>query len=245
MTPRNKEFEGRHVVVTGATGALGGAVVTRLVEGGATCHLPARSPKAAERFADRSSGHVQLRSGIDLTDERSVVGFYEQLPGLWASIHCAGGFAMAPIVGTSLEDFSRMWAMNVTSAFLCSREATRVFRAGRSSGNENAPGGRIVNVAARAALEPRTGAGMTSYTATKAAVTGMTLALAEELADEDILVNAVAPSIIDTPANRSAMPQADFSKWPTVDEVAETIVFLASPSNRVTRGGVVPVYGKS
>ena len=73
----------------------------------------------------------------------------------------------------------------------------------------------------------------------------MNSALAEELAGEDILVNAVAPSIMDTEVNRRAMLNADFSKWPTVDEVAETIVFLASPSNRATRGGLVPVYGKS
>ncbi len=230
------EFDGRGVVVTGATGALGGAVVLRLVSQGAICHLPARRPDAAERFADAPPGRVHVRSPIDLTDESSVVGFYDALPGIWASIHCAGGFAMAPIVETTLDQFSRLWATNVTSAFLCSREAARILPD---------VGGRIVNVAARTALEPRTGGGMTGYTATKAAIAGMTLALAEELVGRNILVNAVAPSIMDTEANRRAMPDADFSKWPTVDEVAETIVFLASPSNRVTRGGVVPVYGKS
>ena len=230
-----RQFDALHAVVTGATGALGGAVVTRLVALGANCHVPARSPDAAKRFG-RSSGRVHVQSPIDLTDESSVVAFYQALPGIWASIHCAGGFAMAPIVETTLDQFSRLWAMNVTSAFLCSREAARLLRNS---------GGRIINVAARAALEPRTGGGMTSYTATKTAIAGMTLALAEELAGDDILVNAVAPSIMDTEANRRAMPDADFSKWPTVDEVAETIVFLASPSNRATRGGVVPVYGKS
>ena len=238
------DYDGLHVVVTGATGALGAAVVMRLVERGATCHVPARSPAAGDRFADAPSDRVHVQTAIDLTDESSVVGFYDTLPRIWASIHCAGGFAMAPIAETTLDDFSRMWAMNVTSVFLCSREAVRVFRTTRSTATQD-PGGRIVNVAARAALEPRTGGGMSSYTATKAAVAGITLALAEELAGENILVNAVAPSIIDTEANRRAMPGADFSKWATVDEIAETILFLASPSNRATRGGVVPVYGKS
>jgi NAD(P)-dependent dehydrogenase (short-subunit alcohol dehydrogenase family) len=86
---------------------------------------------------------------------------------------------------------------------------------------------------------------MTAYTASKAAVAAYTQALAQEVAGEGVLVNAVAPSIIDTPANRAAMPTADVSAWPKVDEIAATIVFLASPDNGVTRGAVVPVYGRS
>jgi NAD(P)-dependent dehydrogenase (short-subunit alcohol dehydrogenase family) len=109
----------------------------------------------------------------------------------------------------------------------------------------NKDGGRIVNVAARPGLEWRSGAGMAAYTASKAGVAALTAALAEEVAKDGILVNAVAPSILDTPANREAMPKADYSAWPKVEEVASTIVFLASPDNRVTRGAIVPVYGKS
>jgi NAD(P)-dependent dehydrogenase (short-subunit alcohol dehydrogenase family) len=126
--------------------------------------------------------------------------------------------------------------MNLMSCLLCCRAAVNAMA-------DN--GGRIVNVAARAALEWRSGAGMTAYTASKAAVAALTSALAEEVAKDGILVNAVAPSIMDTPANRKAMPKADYSLWPKVEEVAATIMFLASPENRVTRGGVVPVYGKS
>ena len=106
-------------------------------------------------------------------------------------------------------------------------------------------GGRIVNIAARPALEPRTGAGMSAYTIAKSGVATLSIALAEEVAKDGILVNAVAPSIMDTPANRKSMPKADFDKWPKVEEVAATIVHLASPDNAVARGGVVPVYGKS
>jgi NAD(P)-dependent dehydrogenase (short-subunit alcohol dehydrogenase family) len=122
------------------------------------------------------------------------------------------------------------------SCFLCCRAAVTAMAGA---------GGRIVNVAARPALEWRTGAGMVAYAASKAAVAAATVALAEEVAKHGILVNAVAPSIMDTPANRAAMPKADHAPWPKVAEVAATIVFLASPANKVTRGAVVPVYGKS
>jgi NAD(P)-dependent dehydrogenase (short-subunit alcohol dehydrogenase family) len=86
---------------------------------------------------------------------------------------------------------------------------------------------------------------MAAYTASKAGVAALTAALAEEVAKSGILVNAIAPSIMDTPANRAAMPQADFAAWPKVEEVAATILFLASPQNKVSRGGIVPVYGRS
>ena len=86
---------------------------------------------------------------------------------------------------------------------------------------------------------------MAAYTASKAAVAALTVALAEEVAKSGILVNAVAPSILDTRVNREAMPKADHALWPKVEEVAATILFLASPDNKVTRGAIVPVYGKS
>ena len=105
-------------------------------------------------------------------------------------------------------------------------------------------GGRIVNVATRPALEWRAGAGMAAYTASKSALAALTVALAEEVVKSGILVNAVAPSTMDTPANRRAMPNADHAAWPKVEDVAATILFLASPQNRVTRGAVVPVYGR-
>ena len=126
---------------------------------------------------------------------------------------------------------------NLVSCFLCCRAAVKAMQA--------RTGGRIVNVAARPALEPRSGAGMTAYTIAKNGVATLTIALAEEVAKDGILVNAVAPSIMDTLSNRKAMPKADFDKWPKVEEVAATILFLASPDNKVTRGAIVPVYGKS
>ena len=230
-------YTDRHVVVTGGTSALGTAVVGALIEAGATCHVPYRSEGEAQRFPHRGHRHVALVALGDLADEGAVSGFYAALPKLWASIHIAGGFAFAPIEKSDKALLMGQIETNLVSAYLCSRAAVSTFRqAGR--------GGRIVNVAARHALEPRHGANMTAYTAAKAALAGLTQALAEEVVKDAILVNAVAPSIMDTAANRKSMPQADYATWPKVEEVAATIVFLASPENAVTRGAIVPVYGK-
>lgn len=226
-----KPFQDLHVVVTGATGELGSAVAALLIERGALCHLPVRS--AGKLDAALRSAHVV--PGIDLVDETSVAGFYRDLPGLWASIHCAGAFAAGPIETASASDLERMLAVNARSAFLCAREAARRLRAGGR-------GGRIVNVVARQALAPRRGAGMVPYAMSKAAVAALTIALAEELASERIGVNAVAPSVLDTPANRAAMPQADPTKWVPLAALAETMLFLASPACMAS-GTLAPVYG--
>jgi NAD(P)-dependent dehydrogenase (short-subunit alcohol dehydrogenase family) len=231
-------YRDRHVVVTGGTGALGTAVVGALIEAGATCHVPYRSEDEAQRFPHRGHKSVTLVALGDLSDEAAVNAFYGGIARLWASIHIAGGFAFAPIEKSDKALLMGQIESNLVSACLCSRAAIGAFR-------QAGHGGRIVNVAARPALEPRGGAGMTAYTATKAGLAGFTQALAEEVAKDGIWVNAVAPSIMDTPANRAAMPKADFAAWPKVEEVAATIVFLASPENAVTRGAIVPVYGRS
>src|SRR5262245_29349386 len=231
-------YRDRQIVVTGGTGALGTAVVGALLAAGAACHVPYRSEDEAQRFPHRGHKSVTLVSLGDLADEAAVNRFYGGIAKLWASIHIAGGFAFAPIEKSDKALLMGQIESNLVSAFLCSRAAVSALR--QASG-----GGRIVNVAARPALEPRTGAGMTAYTATKAGLAGLTQALAEEVAKDGILVNAIAPSIMDTAANREAMPKADHAAWPKVEEVAATIVFLASPDNAVTRGAIVPVYGKS
>lgn len=231
-------FQDRHVVVTGGTGALGIAVVGALLAAGATCHVPYRSEEEAKRFPHREHKYVSLTALGDLADEAAVMNYYKGIAKLWASIHIAGGFAFAPIETSDKALLMGQVETNLVSAYLCCRAAVSAFRRSGS-------GGRIVNVAARPALEPRQGAGMTAYTAAKAGVAALTVALGEEVAKDGILVNAVAPSIMDTPANRKSMPKADYDAWPKVEEVAATIVFLASPENAVTRSAIVPVYGKS
>jgi len=230
-------FKDRQVVVTGGTGALGIAVVGALLEAGAACHVPYRSEDEAKRFPHREHKSVSLVALGNLADDATVDGFYGGLSNLWASIHIAGGFAFAPIENSDKALLMGQIETNLVSAYLCCRAAVAAFRRAGA-------GGRIVNVAARHALEPRMGASLTAYTAAKAGVAALSAALGEEVAKDGILVNAVAPSIMDTPANRQSMPKADYAAWPKVEEVAATIVFLASPQNAVTRSGVVPVYGK-
>ena len=236
-----EEFLGLPVVVTGGTGALGQAVSQRLLKAGAEVHIPCFEERELEDCPFREHDRVHLRHPVDLTNPDAVEQYYGDLPPLWASIQVAGGFAMAPLTETSPRDFDHLLRLNLTSCFLCCRGAVQSIR--RRA--EGAPGGRLVNVAARPALEPRLGAGMVAYTASKAAVAALSTSLGEELAGEGIWVNAVAPSIIDTPANRQAMPDADHGAWPAVDAIAESIVFLASPRNATTRSGVLPVYGQT
>jgi NAD(P)-dependent dehydrogenase (short-subunit alcohol dehydrogenase family) len=230
------DFRDRQVVITGGSGALGGAVVEKLVEAGAVCHVPCIDHGEVQRCTLRDHERVKVTITGSLADEAAVAKLYADIAPLWASIHIAGGFAMGPLRDMSVATLRQQLDMNFLSCALCCRAAVRAI---------GDAGGRIVNVAARPALEWRSGAGMTAYTASKAAVAAFTAALAEEIAKDGILVNAVAPSIMDTATNRDAMPKADFALWPKVAEVAATILFLASPDNRVTRGAIVPVYGKS
>jgi NAD(P)-dependent dehydrogenase (short-subunit alcohol dehydrogenase family) len=216
------------VVITGGRGGLGGAVVEAFVAAGATCHLPERAPSQPQRPG------AHAIPGVDLTDEEAVRALYAGLPPLWASIHLAGGYAGAPITRTSLGDLNAQLQQNLVTAFLCCREAVRKLGSG---------GGRIINVSSRAALVPS--GGSIAYAASKAAVVALTRSLAEEVKPQGILVNAVAPSTIDTPANRAAMPDAAHARWPKPAEVARAILWLASPENTLTSGAVVPVYGNA
>jgi NAD(P)-dependent dehydrogenase (short-subunit alcohol dehydrogenase family) len=239
------DFSGSNVVVTGGTGALGRAVIRALRAGNAICHVPNLVAAELGDFPFAADPNVHITRDVDVADEAAVRRFYQALPPLWASIHLAGGFAMSPIAETSAADFVAQFRMNALSCFLCSAAAIAAFRARVAPGPGGARGGRIVNVSARPALEPRLGAGMVGYTASKSAVAALTQALAQETTDEEIWVNAVAPSILDTPANRAAMPEADHGRWVAPADLAEVITFLASPANRGVRGAVVPVYGGS
>ena len=227
-------FENRTVIVTGGTGALGRAVVGALLTAGARCRVPYIADAEAANFPHKDG--VTLVKDCDLSEEAGIARLYDGVSELWASIHIAGGFAMGAIADTDKSALMHMMNSNFVSCYLCCRAAVRNFGTG---------GGRIVNIAARPGSEPRLGAGMTAYATSKAAVAAFTQALAAEVAGSGILVNAVAPSIIDTPANRAAMPKADHAAWPKPDEIAATIVFLASPANQVTTGAVVPVSGQT
>jgi NAD(P)-dependent dehydrogenase (short-subunit alcohol dehydrogenase family) len=236
MSNGSQGFRGRHVVVTGGTGALGRSVVATLRAAGAACHVPYLVEAEADTFPFRNDPAVRLVPNVDLTTEEAVEQVYAAVPELWASIHLAGGFAMGPITSGTRAHLLAQIEMNLVTCYVCCAAAVR---------RMGARGGRIVNVAARPALEWRAGAGMTAYAASKAAVAAFTTALAAEVVSSGILVNAVAPSILDTPANRAAMPKADHGAWPKTEQVAAAICFLASPENEVTQGAIMPVYGRS
>ena len=191
------DYRDRHVIVTGGTGALGTAMVGALLEAGAVCHVPYIDRAEADRFALRDRVEVKLVPGIDLTQEAAVAKLYGSVPKLWASIHIAGGFAMAPVGETTKSDLMKQVDMNFVTAFLCCRAAVNTM-------TPTGAGGRIGNVATRPALEWRAGASMVAYTASKAAVAALTVALAEEVVKAGILVNAIAPSTMDTPANAAS-----------------------------------------
>ena len=224
------------VVVTGGTGGLGAAVVEALLARGAEVHVPILEAELPAHLAWRGDARVHATTVRSLDDEAQVAALYAALPELWASIHLVGGFAMAPIEQATLASFEQQWRLNAVTCFLATREAIRAMRRGGQ-------GGRIVNVAARPVVQPAKG--MIAYTASKAAVVAITETAAAEALADGILVNAVLPSIIDTPVNRRAQPDADFSAWPKPAEIAEAIAFLASPANALTTGTRVPVYGRA
>lgn len=234
-----ERFADRSVVVTGGTGALGRAVVQALLDEGAACHIPALEADPPDIYFEGGGG-VTITGGVDLSRDEAVREFYAQAAEdgpIWASLHIAGGFAMGAIDDTSIDDFARMMMTNAASCFLCCREAVGHMK--------NSGGGRIVNVSAMPGLEPVRGAGMVAYTASKAAVAAITQSLAAEVKGDGIWVNAIAPSIIDTPANRRAMPDADHGSWATPEDLAQTILFLASSENSAATGALVPTGGRT
>jgi NAD(P)-dependent dehydrogenase (short-subunit alcohol dehydrogenase family) len=225
-----------NIVVTGATGALGAGLVDVLLAREATVWLPMIEPELPKHLPWRDNPRVHATPHVSLDDEAQVSAFYDRVPSLWASIHLVGGFAMAKIADTSLADFEKQWRLNTVTCFLTCREAVKAIR-------KTAAGGRIVNVAARPVQVPTPG--MIAYVASKAGVASITQALAAELLGENILVNAVLPSTIDTPANRASMPKADHASWPKPAQIAQAIAFMASPENALTTGTLVPVYGRA
>lgn len=237
------DFDNLHLIITGGAGSLGSAVVQLLLDSGACCSVPCYNEAEQEAFELKDHPDVFTQAGIDLTNEDQTQSFYldavdEQGP-LWGSIHIAGGFGMGKIEDTPLADFNRQLQLNTVTCYNACRAAVQWMR------KTDYSGGRIVNVASRPAVEPRQGKGMTAYTVSKAGVAALTESLAAEVIGDDILVNAIAPSIIDTPQNRKGMPDSNFENWPKPQQLAKQIAFLVSPDNEVTRGGIIPVYGKS
>lgn len=229
-------LNGKVVAVTGGFGQLGVAVVNAALEAGArVAALGHGRPPTDSKMLD---GALAL-SGFDLAEPdaaaRALDEVTAKLGGLSALVNVAGTFRWETLEHGSVETWDLLYRTNLRTAVSASRAALpHLLRAG---------GGRIVNVGAGAAVA-RAGKGMGAYTASKAGVLKLTEALAEELKDHAITVNAVLPSIIDTPANRADMPKADFSRWVTPSDIASVIVFLLSDEARAVTGALLPVSGR-
>ncbi len=216
------------IIITGANGTLGRATVAAALERGATViaiDLEHASP----------SGAVKTLA-LDLTDAGAVAAAVADLGRIDALFNIAGGFDMGPAVHETPDTgFDAMFRMNVvTMRNMCAAAIPVMLRQGR---------GAIVNVGALSAREGQ--ANMGAYCVAKSAVMRLTESMAKELRKDGINVNAVLPSIIDTPPNRQAMPDADFSKWVAPADLANVICFLGSDAARAVHGALVPVTALS
>ena len=228
----------RVVAVTGAFGVLGEVVATAAAAQGARLALIEHAPRPPEGLVEACGAQTLVVAGVDLADPAAAQSARDQAAdrfgGLDALINIAGGFRWQTVEAGDPAQWDRRFAMNLKTALNASRAALPLLKA--------SPAGRIVNVGAAGAL--KAAAGMGAYAAAKAAVHKLTESLAEELKADGITVNAVLPSIIDTPANRADMPDADFAAWVAPADLAAVILFLASESARAVTGALVPVTGR-
>jgi NAD(P)-dependent dehydrogenase (short-subunit alcohol dehydrogenase family) len=219
------------IAVTGGFGALGRAVVGHLADRG---FRPAAVDMGANGFVD---GAALELGGVDAADpgaaEAAIASILHRFGRLDGLINIAGGFSWETLEDGALDTWDSLYRSNVRTAVAMSRAAIA---------HLPRPGGAIVNVGAAAAA--KAGAGMGAYTAAKSGVARLTEALAEELKDSGIRVNAVLPSIIDTPANRADMADADFERWVSAGSLAKVIFFLISEDAESVTGALIPVTGR-
>jgi NAD(P)-dependent dehydrogenase (short-subunit alcohol dehydrogenase family) len=227
------------VLVAGGTGGLGRAVSLAFLEENARVVVTYRKQEEFDTLK-KAVGNGSQPDGydVDVTDDAEVGKLIEGIAArhgrLDAMVNTVGGYAGGvKLWELDTKVFDQMLALNLRSGYALSRAAVRVMLKQGS--------GAIVNVAAKAAFDH--GAGAAAYAASKAAAVAMIDSLAEDLKGTGIRVNSVLPSIIDTEANRKAMPKADFAKWPKPEDIARVIVFLCGDGAKVIHGAAVPVFG--
>jgi NAD(P)-dependent dehydrogenase (short-subunit alcohol dehydrogenase family) len=225
------------VLVAGGTGALGAAVLSELLESG----YPVTTTWVVEEERDRIAQDFEGRSGLtlvnaDLMDSEAVEEAVGGVDELGAVVNLVGGFsAPGKVHESDIEDFEKQLRLNLRPGFLLARAAMpRLVAAG---------GGSFVGVSARPALRPFPGAA--GYITAKAGVLAFIQALDAEYRNDGVRANAILPSVIDTPANRRAQPDADHSKWVPPQQIAKVVRFLVSDDSAPTSGAAIPVYGRA
>ncbi len=235
---RMDETSGRVAVITGGFGALGQVVAAAAVERGFSIAIPGHTAKPPAGLAERLGPNALVLGNVDLADEAAATSAMNAVVSRFGRIdvllNIAGGFRWTKIADSHATDLEYLFRMNVQTATNAVRAALPALK--------KSPAGRIVNVGALSA--EKAGAGMGPYAASKAAVHRLTEALAEELKDDGITVNAVLPSTIDTPQNRADMPKADFSRWVSPADLAEVMLFLASEKAKAVTGALIAVRGR-
>lgn len=225
------QLDHRRIVVTGGFGALGAATVRVALDAGASVAAIDRSDPPAGGIA-----HATCLGGVDLADpdaaKKALAAVSRALGGLDALVNIAGTFRYETLADGKLDTWDLLYRVNLRTAVAASQAALEHLQAG----------GRIINIGAASAL--KAGAGVGAYTASKSGVMRLTEALAEELKDRDITVNALLPSILDTPANRADMPKADFDRWVKPQQLADVILFLLSDRASAITGALIPVTGR-
>jgi NAD(P)-dependent dehydrogenase (short-subunit alcohol dehydrogenase family) len=236
----DRSFEGRVVLVAGGTGALGAVIAREFAGAGARVAVTHRHPEelaALLASAGANAGAIEGHA-VDAADEPAVKSMVEAILArhgrVDALVNAIGGYAGGmPLWRNTPDVLARMIARNVTPGATLARAVVPAMLAARR--------GAIVNVAARAGVAPEAGAA--EYAASKAAAIAMMAALAADLAGSGVRVNSILPSIIDTPANRRAMPQAGPARWPRPEAIARVVLFLASDDADLVHGASIPVYG--
>jgi NAD(P)-dependent dehydrogenase (short-subunit alcohol dehydrogenase family) len=236
-------FHDKIVLVTGGTGGLGREVTMAFLEAGATVTVTYVVPEefsAVVSAAERTGAALPAGANVDVTDEQAIGKFVAGIVGkhgrLDILVNTVGGYAG----GTSLWEsdartYDKMLNLNLKAGFVLARAVVpQMIQQNR---------GWIVNIASKAAFDHAAGGAL--YAASKAAALALMDSLAADVKRYNINVNSVLPSIIDTAANRKAMPNADFSKWPKPQEIAQVILFLCAEEARLIHGAAIPVYGRS
>lgn len=221
------DYTGRTVVLTGASGALGAGLAAAFTSTGADLIGVDRAMPDARATVDG----VRYETA-DLTDDGQVGALFDAIGAPWAVVHTVGGFApRTPLAALDPGELTRQLSLNLLTAAVVTKHALRVMQPVGT--------GRIVHTASRAATAS-SGSGFT-YSVSKLGVLHLVRMAAEEVAGTGITVNSVVPSIIDTPANRAAMPGADYDSWPKIPDIAHAYLFLASPSAALVNGAAMPV----